>query len=173
MGEAILAGMSLPQLAITLLHDPALYEVIAAIRSATWTMIWPALLTFALVGMLYHVAFECSPWQASPGKRFLGLRAADRDGRRLGIGHAVSRYLAGALSWVTLNIGHLMATAEPEHLALHDRVSGTRVMATRAELPYWAVGWLMLVTITSLACAAWLAQTASAVMQAALERSLF
>ena len=65
MGEAILAGVSPPQLAITLLHDPALYEAIAAIRSATWTMIWPALLAFALVGMLYHVAFECSPWQAS------------------------------------------------------------------------------------------------------------
>ncbi|MGQ4660676.1 RDD family protein [Lysobacter sp. F6437] len=176
MGEAILAGTSLPQLAITLLHDPGPHQAFAAIRSATWAMAWPALLAFALTGMLYHVAFECSPWHASPGKRLLGLRVADRDDRRPGIGRAVSRYLAGALSWATLNIGHLMATAGPDHLALHDRVSRTRVVSTGdapSGLPAWAWTWLALLGLAGLGLVAWLAGQASSVMRDALDQALF
>lgn len=173
MGAAILDGTPLPGLAIALLHDPTLQHMLAANRSATWALAWPALLAFALLGAIYHVSAECSPWQASPGKRWLGLRAGERDGRRLGPGRALARYCAGALSWATLNIGHLMATMAPDHLALHDRVSHTRVLATRAILPRWAWIWLGLLTLGSLACCVWLAQVASAVMQAALERVLF
>lgn len=173
MGAAIIDGASLPRLAITLLHDPALHQATTAIRSATWTMVWPALLAFALLGAIYHVAGECSPWQASPGKRLLGLHAVDRRGRRLGTGRALARYSAGALSWATLNLGHLMATAAPEHLALHDRCSDTRVRAARTGLPRWARAWLVLLAIAGLVASAWLAQVASTVMQAALERALF
>ncbi|MGH8084906.1 MAG: RDD family protein [Lysobacter sp.] len=173
MGAAILDGAPLPRLAITLLHDPTLQQTVTTIRSATWALAWPALLAFALLGALYHVACECSPWQASVGKRLLGLRAGDRNGRRLGPGRALARYGAGTLSWATLNLGHLMATMAPEHLALHDRCSGTRVRTNHPELPRWALVWLVLLAIVSLVASAWLAQVASAVMQAALERALF
>jgi len=173
MGAAILDGAPVPRLAITLLHDPTLHQATAAIRSATWAMAWPALLAFALLGAIYHVAGECAPWQASPGKRLLGLHAADRHGRRLGPGRALMRYFAGALSWATLNLGHLMAAAAPEHLALHDRCSGTRVRAARAGLPRWACAWLALLAIAGLVASTWLAQVASTVIQAALERALF
>lgn len=173
VGAAILDGAPLPRLAITLLHDPTLHQTAAAIRSATWAMAWPVLLAFVLLGATYHVACECSPWRASPGKRLLGLRAGDRDGRQLGPGRALMRYVAGSLSWATLNLGHLMASAAPEHLALHDRCSGTRVRAARTGLPRWACAWLVLLAIAGLAGSAWLAQEASTMMQAALERALF
>ena len=172
VGAAILDGASLPRLAITLLHDPTLQQASAGLRSATWAMAWPALLAFALVGGIYHVSCECSPWRASAGKRLLGLRAGDRDDRRLGPGRALGRYAAGALSWATLNLGHLMAAAAPEHLALHDRCSDTRVQARRAGLPPWACAWLVVLAIAGIAAGAWAAEAASTVMQAALERAL-
>jgi hypothetical protein len=139
-------------------------------------MAWPALLAFAAIGLLYHVTFECSPWQASPGKRLLGLRATGRGNEGLGIGRAVSRYLAGALSWITLNIGHLMATAAPDHLALHDRVSGTRVVSTHDAapgFPAWAWLWLGLLGLAGFGLIAWLAGQASSVMRVALDHVLF
>lgn len=176
MGEAILGGASLPQLAIALLHDPVLHQAIAAIRSATWAVAWPALLAFALAGMLYHVAFECSPLQGSPGKRLLGLRAIDRRGHRLGIGRALPRYLAGALSWATLNLGHLMAAAGPDHRSLHDRISGTRVVSAHdvsPGLPAWAWMWLGLLALTGFVLVAWLSGQASSVMRGALDQVLF
>lgn len=174
MGEAIVSGVPLPRLATALLHDPLLHQAIAATRSTSWSMAWPALLAFALVGAVYHVAGERSPWQASPGKRMLGLRACDRHGRRLGIGRAVARYGAGALSWATLNLGHLMAAMAPRHLALHDRCSGTRVVSARgARVSGWAWGWLGLLALAGFAATAWLADTAAAIMRAALEQALF
>ena len=176
MGEALLASASLPQLAIALLHDPDLEVAVAAVRTATWAMAWPALLAFALTGLLYHVAFERSPWQASPGKRLLALHVADREGRRPGIRRAVSRYLAGALSWATLNLGHLMALAGPDHQALHDRVSGTAVVrngGSRTTLPHWARVWLALLMLAAAGATFRLADAAAATLRTALEHALF
>ena len=176
MGESIIGGTSLPGLAFTLLHDPTLHQAITTIRSTTWALAWPATLAIALVGAAYHVGCERSPWQATPGKRLLGLRVCDREGRRLGAGRALLRHIAGALSWATLNIGHMMAAAGPDHLALHDRCSGTRVVSTQAPspgLPAWAWAWLGLLGLAGLGLAAWAGNAATTVMRLALERALY
>lgn len=175
MGAAIVDGVPLPQLAMALSHDAVLQQGIAATGTASWAVAWPVLLAFALVGGIYHVAGECSPWRASAGKRMLGLRACDRDGRRLGIGRAAARHCSGALSWATLNLGHLMAAMAPDHLALHDRCSRTRVLSARgaaAGLPAWAWAWLGLLALAGIGATAWLADAATAIMRAALEQAL-
>ncbi len=174
MAESIVDGVPLPRLATALLHDPVLREAIAATRSASWSLAWPALLAFALLGAAYHVACECSPRQASVGKRLLGLRACDRDGRRLHAGRAAARHFAGALSWATLNLGHLMAIMAPRHLALHDRCSGTRVVSDRgapSRLPVWAWAWLGLLALAGLTATVWLGGTAASILRTALEQT--
>ena len=130
-------------------------------------------LAYALLGVGYHVACECSSWQGSVGKRVLGLRACDLRGRPLGVGRALSRYLAAALSWATLNIGHLMAAMPPAHRALHDRCSATQVVANSVGLPSWARAWLAVFSLTGLVAIAWLASDAAAIMRATLESSLY
>jgi uncharacterized RDD family membrane protein YckC len=173
LARAILDGTPLPRLAATVLHDPGWTPMLAAIRATGWAVAGPALLAFVLLWAILHLLGECSPWQASPGKRGLGLHVADSGGRRIGPGRSLLRFGAGALSWLTLNLGHLMATAPPDHLALHDRCSGTRVRAAHDRLPRWALAWLALLAIAGLVGGAWLSQLASEVVRAALERALF
>lgn len=173
MAAAIVAGVPLPALVAQLLHEPGLTAASAALQLALWHLLWPPVLAFAGLGALWQAGFESSHWQASPGRRLLALEVVDDTGRRIGGARALLRHGAGALSWLTLNIGHVLVAAGPAHLALHDRVSGTRVLARRAQLPHWARAWLLLLTAMWLAACGWLAWQASGDLAAALERALY
>lgn len=81
-----------------------------------------------LVSWLYFTLCEASGWQATPGKRLLGLRVTDLDGRRIGFGRANGRYWAKILSALILLIGYLMAGFTARKQALHDMLAGTLVV---------------------------------------------
>ncbi|MGY1426185.1 RDD family protein [Lysobacter sp. A289] len=185
MADAIIDYVPLPQLAAAMLHNPALHEASLSLQSTLWSLTWPLLLAIALLGGGYHVACEGSHRRATPGQRLLGLQVVDLGGQALTPGRALNRHLAGSLSWATLNVGHLMAALAPRHLALHDRISATRVvtapMATpRAvatggpgdRLPTWAWVWLGVLAIAAIALTLWGMTAAMAVMRAALEQAL-
>ena len=57
----------------------------------------------------------------------MGLRVVDMNGELLTPMHAVGRYFSYILSAITFGIGYLMIFGE-EHMALHDRVSGSQVV---------------------------------------------
>lgn len=170
---AAIAGAPPARLATGLLHDPALREAAAALHTATWLALVPGLAMFAILGAVWNVGGECARWRGSGGKRMLGLQVGDRAGRTLTPGRALARHVAGAASWATLNLGHALAIAPPEHLALHDRLAGTRVLATRGtRLPRWAAGWLVLVSLAAAAGTLWLAGAGAAAASAALDAGL-
>ncbi len=88
-----------------------------------------ACVAYALVAAPWHLIGETSRWQGSPGKRLLGLRVVDaRRGGRASPTQCALRFIAGGLSWLLLNIGHLMAVLPPRYTALHDRIAGTQVV---------------------------------------------
>ena len=156
------------------LADPALAAASASLQSALSDLVLTPLLLYALLACLWAVGFEASAWQATPGKRALGLTVVDRDGRRLRSGGALLRFLSAGLSWLTLNVGHALA-AFPPYLALHDHVSGTRVLAAagdRTRMPRWAWAWLALLGIAFLVAVAWGFVQLQAAMQAAMDRAL-
>lgn len=116
-----------------------------ALTHALWNFAWPLLVGFVTFSTIYHVLFECGKQQATPGQRSLHLRVETVEGERLSIGSAMLRHFSGALSWLTLNIGHLMALSKPMHQTLHDSLSKTRVVQTTAsaqKLPAWAWVWI-------------------------------
>ena len=100
-----------------------------------------AALIAAGVAAIYFIGFEASGWQATPGKRVLGLRVVDLQGHRLGWQRAAGRFLAGSLSWMTFNLGHALAGWNADGRALHDLLAGTRVIAL-TPMPRWA-RWLL------------------------------
>ena len=157
IAAAMMAGTPVPELARELLQDPRLTGSAAALQSAAWRLLWPPLAIYLLLAASWHVSGVASPLQGSPGKRVLGLRVAGRDGERLSLPRAARRHLAAGLSWLTLNIGHLVALPAP-HRALHDRIAGTRV--TRAagarRLPWAAAAWITLQAVAALLALAWL-----------------
>lgn len=162
---------SLPMLAV--LDDPALEHSMADTQDALYALLGPCVFALVVLGLVLHVAGERSAWQGSPGMRALRLRAVDRDGAGIGLARAVGRHFAGTLSWLTLNLGHLMAAVPPAHLALHDRVSGTRVIveADAGPMPTWARAWLALQAFTAAAATVALAGHLMQLAQAAAERA--
>lgn len=168
-----------PELAAMLrgmLHDPALLAAADALHQALLSLAGPPLAAFVLVFMAWCVGFEASRAQATPGKRALGLRVVAVHGAAAGTDALLLRFLAGTLSWLSLNIGHAMAAAPPRHAALHDRISRTRVVLdNRASkrLPAWAGLWLAALGLLSLLACVWLAASMTASLQAALERALW
>ena len=98
----------------------------------------------------------------------------DERGGRIGLVRAAQRHLAGALSWLTLNVGHLLAAIPPRRRSLHDRIAGTQVVqaANAGPLPAWARAWLALLALAAVAALAWLFVAASAAMQRAFDAML-
>jgi uncharacterized RDD family membrane protein YckC len=124
-----------------LLADPALAATMTAgMGQVLATLAQVALIAFG-ASALYFVASEASAWQATPGKRLLRLRVRAADGGEAGFGRALVRHLAGAISWMLLNLGHAIAGWRRDRRALHDLIAGTQVIAD-GPMPGWARAWL-------------------------------
>ncbi len=94
-----------------------------------------AVLVFILFS-IYFTATESSGLEGTLGKRVLGLRVTDLDGRRVRLGRAFARCLARALSAVLWHIGFVMAAFTTKKQTLHDVISDTVVVVrTRDPQP--------------------------------------
>ncbi|MGL6290527.1 MAG: RDD family protein [Silanimonas sp.] len=76
----------------------------------------------------YFTFFTASSWQGTPGKRAVGIKVVDLDGRAITKSRATGRWFAAALSYLTFYIGFLLAAFTDRKQALHDMVAGTRVV---------------------------------------------
>jgi len=172
VGQRMAEGASPLDIA-ALLSDMSLQQAIEVLEASLLQAACLPLLAFAAMMLVLQVGGERSPWQGSPGKRTLGLRVIDRDGARPGFGRSVWRQVAGLASWLTLNLGHAMAAVGPEHLALHDRLSRTRVVTHAPRpLPAWARGWILVQAATAALLTVVFTGHLAALAQAAVERVL-
>ncbi|GAA5001662.1 RDD family protein [Pseudoluteimonas lycopersici] len=157
MSDALLSGRDLHSLSQALMQDPALRAAAGTVQDGIVQATLPFAFACAGIALLWHALGEASPWQGSPGKRAFGLIATDIDGNRLGFARAFARQLAGVASWLTLNLGHLLAMLPPQHRALHDYIAGTRVLRAGdvQRMPLPAKLWLWLQVLAGLAALAW------------------
>jgi uncharacterized RDD family membrane protein YckC len=88
---------------------------------------WLTYVQVVVLGWPYSSLLESSSWQATVGKRVLGLRVTDEAGNRVTLGAANRRYAAKLVSGAILGVGFLMAAFSERHQALHDRLTSTRV----------------------------------------------
>lgn len=174
LGDVLGTSQMPTDMARQLLADPTLAAAAERLQSSLGTLVFTPVLVYAVLALPWAVLFEQSAWQATPGKRALGLAVADVHGRRLKAGHALLRHLAAGLSWLTLNIGHAMALLPPQRLALHDRLSDTRVLrrAASKRLPGWAKAWLIAQVLALLIAFGGVFLWLQAAMQAAMQQAL-
>lgn len=81
-----------------------------------------------VIQWLWFTIPESSGWQASPGKKLLGLKVTDENGERIGFGRANGRYWGKILSAMLLFIGFLMVAFTKKKQGLHDIMAGTLVV---------------------------------------------
>jgi uncharacterized RDD family membrane protein YckC len=81
-----------------------------------------------IANWLYFALLESSPNQATLGKRILGLKVTDEEGRRVSFGRASGRHWGKILSGIIFNIGYIMAAFTERKQALHDMLAKTLVV---------------------------------------------
>lgn len=87
------------------------------------------LLPFAVAATwLYFALQESSSAQATLGKRVLGIKVIDYEGRRIGFARATGRFWGKTLSGILFNIGYIMAAFTARKQALHDILAQTLVI---------------------------------------------
>lgn len=84
-----------------------------------------------LLTWLYFALCESSPWQATLGKKALGLTVTDLEGKRISFLRATGRHFGKLLSTVILFIGFIMAGFTEKKQALHDMLASCLVVRTR------------------------------------------
>lgn len=120
---------------IELFSDPALEyereltdeEVFTVIRVFFGSTAMVAVISMIL-SWLYFALFHSSKWQATLGKKILGIKVADAYGERIRFGRATGRYFAKALLSGILLIGYIIAAFTERKQALHDLIAGTIVV---------------------------------------------
>ncbi|MDE1466130.1 RDD family protein [Aurantiacibacter sp. D1-12] len=86
------------------------------------------LLIVMAIGIGYYVLMESGPWQATLGKKALGLVVTDENGNRITWLRALGRYLAKILSGLILLIGYIMIAFTDKKQGLHDMLASTLVL---------------------------------------------
>ncbi len=168
LANALMQGAAPASMSSGLLDDPAIQAAADAVRAGLEHMLLPWLLCYAALAALYHIGSERSRWQGSPGKHALALTVVNaRDYTRPSLLQTVARHLAGALSWLLLNLGHALAAVPPQKRALHDYLAGARVVcADDSRLPGWARAWLALQVLASVGLSGWVLLRYVALLQA-------
>jgi uncharacterized RDD family membrane protein YckC len=88
----------------------------------------PIAIISTIIQWLYFSLMESSSWQATLGKKALGLTVTDLEGRRISFGRATGRYFSKIISTLILFIGYIMAGFTEKKQALHDMIAGTLVL---------------------------------------------
>ena len=80
---------------------------------------------------VYFAGLESSAWQATVGKKMLGMQVTDTSGKRIDFIKATIRYLSKFLSSFFLMIGFIMVAFTEKKQGLHDFIAGTTVVNQR------------------------------------------
>lgn len=83
-------------------------------------------LTMLLVAYLFFVGFW-SGYGRTLGLQSWRLRIETADGRKPSLWQSSVRFFASILSWLPAGLGFWWQLGDPERLAWHDRLSGTRL----------------------------------------------
>ena len=99
-----------------------------AVTEASGRLSWWAYRAGALAIMAAYYVLNWTRSGQTLGMRAGRLRTLTDSGKRLQVGQAVVRFCWGLAAWLPFGLGVLWLYADPEHLALHDRLSRTRVV---------------------------------------------
>lgn len=80
-----------------------------------------------LTPWLYSALFEAGSWQATPGKKLLGVYVTDMSGERISFGRASARHFSKFFSALIFCIGYIIAGLTENKQSLHDKIAGTLV----------------------------------------------
>ncbi len=130
---AMIIDIVIVNTASSMIQAPFLALMLGNLNSTT--MIVGFVAPIFLVGgmaVFYTVWLESSAWQATLGKKILGLCVVDLDGQRITFWKSASRNFNKSISTLILGIGYLMPLWTAKRQALHDSMSRCLVIKKRS-----------------------------------------
>jgi len=100
----------------------------SAVTEASGRLTWWVFRSGALVIMAAYYVLNWTRSGQTLGMRAWRLRTLSESGKPLQVGQAVARFCWGLVAWAPFGLGVLWLYADPEHLAVQDRLSRTRVV---------------------------------------------
>lgn len=85
------------------------------------------------IAFAYHVLFEGSKFQATPGKLLLGLTVTDLQGGQISKSRALARHMSKYASVFSFGIGYLLFFVSKKEQCLHDMIAKCIVVQTQAN----------------------------------------
>jgi uncharacterized RDD family membrane protein YckC len=101
---------------------------VAYYRIWSFFLFVPYTIVSTAIGWLYFALFQSSEWQATPGKKVMGIVVIDYDEKRISFGRATGRYFAKIISGLILCIGYIMIAFTEKKQGLHDMIAETLVI---------------------------------------------
>lgn len=104
-------------------------------------LIWGTLVFFVVMSWVYFAGCESSKWQATPGKKFLGLKVTDENGGRASFYRASLRFWSGralmhvpyvGIYYFLIDSGRVAFSRDGR--AVHDLIAGCTVGKSYVEL---------------------------------------
>jgi uncharacterized RDD family membrane protein YckC len=115
-------------------YDPALMnqeltdqQVFSLIIAYYVTLLIVSIIGF-IAGVAYFAGLHASKWQATIGKKILGLKVTDVSGNRITFWRALGRYAAMAFLSGIFLIGYIIAAFTEKKQSLHDLIASTIVI---------------------------------------------
>lgn len=120
---------------LAMLIDGFIISILGSLFIAIWGF-WAYTGLSWLVGALYFILSEGGNWNATLGKKALGIIVVDENGNGISYGTATLRYIGKIISGAILGIGYLMAAFSDTNQALHDKMANTYVIETNSKAGY-------------------------------------
>ncbi len=129
---AMIIDMVILNTASSMIQAPFLMLMLGNLNPTTMIVSFAApIFLFGGLSVFYTVWLESSAWQATLGKKILGLRVVGMEGQRITFWKSASRNFNKSISFLILGIGYLMPLWTAKHQALHDRMSHCLVIKHR------------------------------------------
>ncbi|MCH8853349.1 MAG: RDD family protein [Planctomycetes bacterium] len=130
---AMIIDMVILNTASSMIQAPFLMLMLGNLNPTTMIVSFAApILLFGGLATFYTVWLESSAWQATLGKKILGLHVVDLDGQRITFWKSASRNFNKSISSLILGIGYLMPLWTAKRQALHDRMARCLVIKKRS-----------------------------------------
>jgi len=117
---------------VTMIFGTVIPEVLKTenVEVTTVTVSMPQIIML-VASWVYFAGLESSAWQATIGKKMLGMKVTDAEGERINFVKASIRYVSKILSSFILMIGFIMVAFTTKKQGLHDFIAGTTVVNHR------------------------------------------
>ena len=86
------------------------------------------ILFYYIISVMYFALQESSAYQATLGKRLLGLSVCNLEGERISLPKAIARNVLRLLNWLIFSFGYLLILFTAKEQGLHDLIAKTLVI---------------------------------------------